>query len=382
MDFALTEDQQLLRKEITGFAKEHLNEGAAARDRLQKFPCELWRKCGEAGLLGFPIPAQYGGRGLDAVSTIFACEALGYGCEDRGLAFSIGAHLFSCTVPIWKHGNDEQRRRYLPGLCRGELIGGNASTEPNAGSDIFAMTTRADREGDGYRVNGKKTFVTNGPIADLLVLCAVTDAEKKSFGGISALLVEKDKPGLLAGPNLEKMGLRSSPLGEVVFENVGLSADALLGQLGAGAAIFAQAMEWERIGIFACHVGTMQRLLERSIAHARTRKQFGQTIGKFQAISHRLADMRTQLEAARLLIYKAAWCLDRGQDVSLQASLVKLFVGESFTDAALNSLRILGGYGYLAEQEVERVVRDSLASTIYSGTSEMQRNIIARWLGL
>lgn len=382
MDFSLTQDQIALCKEITGFAKKELNSGIIERDRAQTFPRELWRKCGEVGLLGLPVPVQYGGRGLDSLSTALALEALGYGCEDGGLLFSIGAQLCSCIVPIWKHGSEEQKRRYLPGLCNGTLIGANASSEPDAGSDIFSMTTRADRDGEGYRINGRKIFVTNGPVADVLVVCAVTDPKKKSYGGISAFLVEKGTGGYWAGPNLDKMGLRTSPLGEVVFENLPASPNTLLGEPGAGATIFTQFIEWERIGVFATHIGTMQRLLEQSIDRARRRQQFGQPIGKFQAISHRIANMKVNLEAARLLAYKAAWLLNRSQDVSLNASIAKLFVGESFVQTALDTIRILGGYGYLTEHQVERVFRDSVASTIYSGTSEMQSNIIARWLCL
>jgi len=382
MDFSLTEQHRTLYKEVSEFAQKELNSGVVERDRAQTFPRELWRKCGEAGLLGCPVPPEYGGRGLDCLSTILAFQALGYGCHDGGLVFSIGAQLFSCIVPIWKHGSEEQKQRYLPGLCNGTLIGGNASSEPDAGSDIFSMTTRADRDGDNYRINGRKTFVANGPVADVLVVCAVTDARKQGYGGISAFLVEKGTSGYKAGPNLEKMGLRTSPLGEVTFENLFIHADSVLGKLGAGSTVFAQFIEWERIGLFAAHIGTMERLIETAIDRARTRQQFGRPIGKFQAIAHRIADMKVQLEAARLLTYRAAWLLDQAKNVSLEASMAKLFVGESFIQAALDSVQILGGYGYLTKYEVERVFRDSVASTIYSGTSEMQRNIIARWLGL
>jgi alkylation response protein AidB-like acyl-CoA dehydrogenase len=382
MDFSLTDDQQALYKEVSEFAQKELNSGVIERDREQTFPRDLWRRCGQAGLLAFPVPKEYGGRGLDCFSTVRAFEALGYGSHDGGVVFSVGAHLFSCLVPIWKHGSEEQKQRYLPGLCNGTLIGANASSEPNAGSDIFSMITRADRDGEGYRINGKKVFVTNGPVADVLVVCVVTDFEKKSHGGISAFLVEKGTSGYKAGPNLEKMGLRTSPIGEVMFDNVPVTAGTLLGKLGAGSVIFAQFMEWERIGLSAAHIGTMQQLLETAIHRARTRQQFGQSIGKFQAIAHRIANMNVQLEAARLLTYRAAWLLDHAKNVSLEASMAKLFVGESFIQTALDTVHILGGYGYLTEYEVERALRDSVASTIYSGTSEIQSNIVARWLGL
>jgi alkylation response protein AidB-like acyl-CoA dehydrogenase len=255
-------------------------------------------------------------------------------------------------------------------------------SEPGSGSDAFSLRTRATPDGTGFRINGTKTFSSNGPIADLAVVFAVTDPEKGYLGGVSTFLVEKDTPGFRAGQRFEKMGLRTSPIGELVFEDVYVPADAVLGSGGDGATHFTQAMDWERICLFATHIGTLERLLETSVAYARTRMQFGQQIGKFQAISHRIADMKVQLEAARLLTYKAAWQLDRVRTVSLDASIAKLFVSESLVKAALDTVQIFGGYGYMTEYEVERILRDAVGSTLYSGTSEIQRNIIARWLGL
>jgi alkylation response protein AidB-like acyl-CoA dehydrogenase len=255
-------------------------------------------------------------------------------------------------------------------------------SEPDSGSDAFSLRTRAQPDGEGFRLNGTKTFSSNGPVADLAVVFAVTDPEKGYHGGVSTFLVEKGTPGFRAGQTFEKMGLRTSPIGELVFEDVYVPADAVLGSSGDGAAHFTQAMDWERICLFATHIGTLERLLETSVAYARTRTQFGQQIGKFQAISHRIADMKVQLEAARLLTYKAAWQLDRVRTVSLDASIAKLFVSESLVKAALDTVQIFGGYGYMTEYEVERILRDAVGSTLYSGTSEIQRNIIARWLGL
>jgi alkylation response protein AidB-like acyl-CoA dehydrogenase len=382
MDFGLTAEQRLLRDEIVRFAKESLNDDVVERDRRQEFPRELWLKCGAMGLQGLPVPEELGGSGLDAVSSAIALEALGYGCHDAGLVFSICAHLLSCVVPIWKHANEEQKRRYLPRLCDGTLIGVHAMTEPGSGSDAFALRTRAERVDGGFRINGTKTFISNGPVADLIIVFAVTDAAKGYHGGITAFLVERDTPGFRASHKLEKMGLRTSPLGELVFEDLCVGDDAVLGGVGGGSMMFTQAMDWERVCLFASHVGTMQRLLERCLEYARTRQQFGQQIGKFQAISHRLADMKVRLEAARLLVYRAAWQLDRGKSASLDAAIAKLFVSESLTAAALDAVQVHGGYGYMVEYEVERALRDAVGSSIYSGTSEIQRNIIARWLGL
>lgn len=382
MNFTFSEEQKLLRKEIIEFSRSELNKDIIERDREQSFPHELWLKCGEMGLQGLPAPEEYGGNSLDPLTTAVALEAFGYGCRDGGLVFSVCAHLLSCVIPIWKFGSEEQKRRYLPDLCSGKLIAVNAMTEPDSGSDAFAMRTRAVPDGDGFRINGTKTFSTNGPVADLAVTFAVTDPEKGYHGGITTFLVEKEAHGFRTTKKFEKLGLRTSPIGELVYEDVYVPASAVLGKVGGGATHFTYSMDWERACLIASHVGTMQRLLEESIEYARTRKQFGQAIGKYQAISHRIADMKVQLEAARLLTYKAAAELGHTKKVSMDAAIAKLFVSESLVETALKTVQIFGGYGFMTEYEVERTLRDAIASTIYSGTSEMQRNIIARWLGL
>lgn len=382
MDFALTEEQKILRDNIVRFAREVLNEGVADRDREQAFARELWRKCGEIGIQGLPVPEQYGGSGCDPLTTAIGLEALGYGCKDGGLVFSLCAHLLSCVVPLWQHGNEAQKQRYLRGLCDGTLVGVHAMTEPGSGSDAFALRTRAEPDGTGFRINGTKTFISNGPVADLVIVFAMTDPTKGYHGGVTAFLVERGTPGFAAGPKFEKMGLRTSPIGELVFTDLRVPAEAVVAGVGGGSGVFTSAMDWERICLFASHVGAMERLLETAIAHARTRSQFGQLIGKFQAISHRIADMKVSLEAARLLVYRAAWRLEHARSASLDAAMAKLFVSESLLQAALGTVQIHGGYGFMAEYEVERALRDAVGSTLYSGTSEMQRNIIARWLGL
>lgn len=382
MDFKLNDEQKLLRDTIVRFARQELNDDIVSRDREHEFPRELWDKCGEMGLQGLPVPEELGGMGLDPLSTVVALEALGYGCRDGGLVFSICAHLLACVVPVWKHGSPQQHERYLGRLCRGELIAVNAMTEPGTGSDAFAMAARARPDADGYRIRGNKTFSSNGPVADLAVVYAMTDADKGYHGGVSAFLVERGTAGFESAQRFEKLGLRTCPIGELVFDDVWVPNDAVLGTVGGGSTLFTQSMDWERTCLVACHVGAMERLLEEAVQYARTRKQFGQPIGKYQAIAHRIADMKVRLEASRLLTYRAASQLEQSRTVSLDAAISKLFVSESLLKSALDTVQVLGGYGIMVEYQVERALRDAVASTIYSGTSEMQRNIISRWLGL
>ena len=382
MDFSLKDEQKALRESIVKFARGELNRDLIERDRSETFLRESWRKCGEMGLLGLPAPEDYGGAGADPLSCAIALEALGYGCHDGGLVFSICAHVLACVVPVWKHGSDAQKGRYLKGLCDGTLIGAHAITEPDSGSDTFAMRMRADRDGGGWRLTGTKTFVSNGPVADVVVVFAVTDLQKGAHGGLTSFLVERGVEGFAAGQTFSKMGLRTSPVGELVFENAYVPGDAVLGAVGGGASVFGTAMDWERALLVAAHVGTIERLLETSIEYARSRSQFGQSIGKFQGVAHKIADMKVQLEAARLLVYRAASRLATARSVSLDASIAKLFVSESLVKSALDAVQLHGGYGFMVEYEVERALRDAIGSTIYSGTSEMQRNIIARWLGV
>jgi len=382
MDFTFTNEQKLLRDSIVKFARGELNHEVIERDRAQTFSRELWRQCAAVGLLGLPAPEEYGGANAGPLDCAIALEALGYGCRDGGLVFSISAHVLACVVPVWQHGSEAQKRRYLGGLCDGTLVGAHAITEPDSGSDTFAMRLRAERAGGGWRLNGNKTFISNGPVADVVVVFAITDPDKGFHGGVTAFLVERGLAGFSAGQKFAKMGLRTSPVGELVFENAFVADHAVLGTVGGGASVFGTAMDWERSLLVAAHVGTIERLLETSIAYARTRSQFGQTIGKFQAVAHKIADMKVQLEAARLLVYRTASRLTTTRSISLDAAITKLFVSESLVKTALDAVQLHGGYGFMEEYEVERALRDAIGSTLYSGTSEMQRNIIGRWLGL
>ncbi|MCI0599701.1 MAG: acyl-CoA dehydrogenase family protein [Beijerinckiaceae bacterium] len=381
MDFTLGEEQELLRSQIITFCRKELNDGIRERDSAQTFPHVLWLKCGRMGLQGLPVPQDYGGTGLDPFTTAVALEALGYGCRDGGLVFSLCAHLLACVVPIWKHGTDEQKRRYLPKLCDGTLIAVNAMTEQESGSDPFTMSTRAEPDGDGFRIRGAKIFASNGPVADLALVYALAGSSENG-GGVTGFLVERGTPGFRAGQTFEKMGLRTSKLGELILDDVRVSKESVLGGIGGGPVIFSESMDWERALLVATHLGTMQRLLEEAIGHARTRKAFGKSIGKFQAVSHRIVDMKVRLDAAQLLTYRAASRLGVSRDVQRDAAITKLFVSESLVTNALDTIRVFGGYGYMQDHDMERVLRDAVGGVLYSGTSDMQRNIIASWLGL
>lgn len=382
MNFELSEDQRRLREEIVRFARAELNEGAAERDRDGTFSRELWEACGRMGLTGLPVPEEHGGQGADPVTTAVALEGFGYACKDGGLVFGVGAHLLSCVVPVWLHGSEAMKRRWLPGLCDGTLIAVNGMTESESGSDAFRMRTRGERDGDGWVLHGAKVFASNGPVADVALIYAVTDSDAPPQSGITAFLVERGESGFRAGQSFDKLGLRSCPIGELVLDDVRVGDDAVVGAPGAGAVVFNESMEWERTCLVACHVGAMERLLEECVSYARTRRSGERPIATFQAVSHRIAEMKARLEAARLLTYRAASRLGKARGVGLDASVAKLFASESLVQSALDAVRVFGGYGFLADYGIERALRDSIGGVIYSGTNDVQKNIIARWLGL
>lgn len=385
MDFDWTEEQEALRDAVRRFAERELSEDVIGRDQAGQFSHDAWKKCAEFGIQGLAVPDAYGGSNADTLSVIVAMEALGYGCRDNGLVFALNAQMWACQYPILRFGTEEHKRRFLPGLCAGSIIAAHAMSEPEAGSDAGAMTTSARREetgnGDRFLLNGSKTFVTSAPVADLFLVFATTEATRR-FAGISAFLVERGTPGLTVGPPIHKMGLRTSPMSEVFFDDCPVPAENLLGKPGAGMFMFHAAMERERSLILASTIGSVERMQERALDHARQRRQFGQPIGKFQAVSHRLVDMKLRLETARLLLYRLGWLIDRGCSVSLDSALVKLYLSECFVDSSLDALQVFGGYGYMEEYEIERQVRDAIGSRLYSGTSEIQRNLAARFMGL
>jgi alkylation response protein AidB-like acyl-CoA dehydrogenase len=381
VDFAWTEEQTQLREAVKKFALEELNDGLRERDKRGEFNLEGWRKCADFGIHGLPIPADYGGLGADPLTTVGVLESLGYGCKDNGLVFSINAHMWTLEIPLLDFGSEEQKRKYLPRLCSGSLIGGNAMTEPGSGSDAYSLQTTAERRGDRYVLNGSKTFVSNGSVGDLIIVYATLDRHNGP-NGICGFLVEKDCPGLKVGSVLEKMGLRTSPMAELFFEDCEVPVENRLGREGNGKNLFTHSMNWERACILASAVGAMQRLLEASIRYAKDRKQFGQSIGKFQLVATKIVDMKMRLEQARAALYRTAWLQSKGKSIFLEAALAKLTISENWVRCAEDAIQIHGGYGYMVESEVERELRDALGSKLYSGTSEIQRIIIASLLGL
>jgi alkylation response protein AidB-like acyl-CoA dehydrogenase len=381
VDFDWTKEQRDYRDAIVNFARDRLRRDVARRDAEHAFSREAWRSCAEVGIQGLPVPEEYGGSDAGATTIALALEALGYGCPDNGLIFALNAQMWACEVPLVRFGTDEQKRRYLPRLCDGSIIGAQGMSEPEAGSDALSLTTTAEDRGDRWVLNGRKTFVTNGPEAAVFVIYASTD-RSKGFAGISAFLLERDTPGFSVGRPLEKMGLRTSPMSELFFDGCEVPADNLLGNIGAGTAMFNEAMLWERSLILASTVGAMQRQLERCVDYARQRKQFGRPIAKFQAVSHTIAEMKVRLETARLLVYRLGWLLERRKATALDAALAKLYLSECYLQSSLDALQVHGGYGYMSEYELEREVRDAVATRIHSGTSDIQRNIIAGFLGL
>lgn len=381
MDFGLTEQQARLQEAAIEFARSQLRTSLLDADRNETFDREGWRRCADFGVLGLPVPVEYGGLGLGLPELIAVMEGLGYGTRDQGLLFAINAHLWTNTLPILTYGTEDQKRQYLPGLSNGSLIGANAASEPDAGSDVFAMRTRAVRRGDHYVLNGTKTFVSNAPVADLFVTYATIDPALGPTG-VTAFIVARDTPGLSVSRPIQKMGLRTSPMAEVVFEDCPVPVGNRLGREGRGIAVFESSMEWERGCILANYLGVMRRQLEDCIRHAQQRKQFGRPIGKFQSVANRIVDMKVRLETSRPLVYKIGWLKAQGRDAQLEAALAKLYVSEALVKSSLDAIQVFGGYGYMTEQEVERDLRDAVGSTIYSGTSEIQRNLVARGLGL
>jgi alkylation response protein AidB-like acyl-CoA dehydrogenase len=381
VDFGLSAEQRELTEEAASFARRELNEDLLKREEAGEFPRDAWQKCAKFGVQGMPVPAALGGADADVLTTALVMEALGYGCHDNGLLFSLNAQLWSVELPLVTFGTPSQQQAYLPGMVSGDLIGAHGMTEQGSGSDALHMHTRAERHGDYYTLTGTKQYITNAPVADVMLVYAADPGRPGPYG-ISAFLVDSTTPGLAVSSTFEKMGLRTSPMGEIALHDCLVPVESRLGPEGAGMAIFNSSMEWERSCLFASIVGAMRRQLEACTAYARSREQFGQPIGKFEGVSGKVADMYVRLEAARSLVYRCAWLKQQGRSAPAEAAAAKLFTSEAWVRSSQDAIQLHGAWGYLKDAEIERDLRDAVASTIYSGTSEIQRVILARMLGL
>lgn len=374
MNVDFTEEQRMLQQTIREFAKTEIAPGASERDKTGQCPRELIGKLAELNLLGMIFPEKYGGAGMDYGCFVTAIEDLAR--VDASVAITVCAHALSANH-IYLFGNERQRESYLTPLAKGEIIGAWANTEPGAGSDAAGITTAAVLDGDEWVINGRKCFITNGSCAGIFVITAVTEPGKKARG-ISAFIVERETPGFSIGRKEDKMGLRSSDTAELIFENCRIPARNLLGESGAGFMSAMQVLDTGRIGIGALAVGIAQGAMDASISYAGSRHQFGRPIGEFEAIQWMLADMATEIDASRLLVYKAAQLKDLGRRFSREASVAKLFASETSVRTCMKAIQIHGGYGYTREYPVERFLRDAKLCEIGEGTSEVQRIVIAR----
>jgi alkylation response protein AidB-like acyl-CoA dehydrogenase len=380
MDFSLSPHQRTVQAEAGAIARS-LPASPASADVQSVFNREAWMAIAQSGLLHGFLPAAYGGRGWDTQTRVLALEAFGHGCRDNGLCLALSSLVWTIFPPLLAFGSEAQKQRYLPLLCRGDYFAADGVSEAAAGSDAMAMETRAEACPGGYRINGEKRYIGLAPIADLILLFAKTDPNAGPWG-LSAFLVESHLPGVTRSGNWEKMGLRTLPMGGIVFQDCIVPADARLGDEGVGMSLFNESMEWERSFILATQVGAMARQLEQCVAYAKQRRQFGKSIGTNQSISNRIANMRLRLETCRLLLYRCAWLKDQGSSAAAEASMTKLNISESFAASSLDAIRIHGAIGYLSEHEIERDLRDATGGLIYAGTSDIQRNLISRMTGL
>ncbi|MBB6444286.1 alkylation response protein AidB-like acyl-CoA dehydrogenase [Bacillus benzoevorans] len=378
MNYELSEEQSMIRKMMREFAEGEVAPGADERDRTGTFPQEIFEKLAELGIMGLPFPEEYGGGGSDTVSFAITVEELSRVCASTGITYS--AHISLGGAPIHLFGTELQKEKYLTPLCTGEYLGAFGLTEPNAGSDAGGTQTTAVLNGDQWTVNGTKCFITNASFAKNVVITAVTD-RSKGTNGISAFITSTDDPGFSVMSNYEKMGLHASNTTELILENVSVPKENLLGEEGKGFKQFLATLDGGRIGIGAMAVGMAQGAYEKALQYAGERKQFGQSLSKFQAIQFKLADMAMYIELARNMVYKAAWLKDKGQRFKKEAAMAKLFASEICMKVCDQAVQIHGGYGYMKEYQVERFFRDAKLLEIGEGTSEVQRMVIAREIG-
>ncbi|NLL73447.1 MAG: acyl-CoA dehydrogenase [Clostridiales bacterium] len=374
MDFSLSKEQKEYRQVIIDFARNQLNDS----DSLESFSPQVWEKISEFGLLGITVDEKYGGLNESYLTAAIVFEALGYGCENNGLIFMINNHIWVAQNLIYLYGSETLKEKYLEDMVAGKRIGSIAITEAESGSDAFGMTTQAVLDGEDYILNGTKMFISNGPIADIFIVFAVTEKEPKKK--ITAFVVEKQFLGVSTGADIEKMGLGACPTSEIILDQVRVPKENILGNFNSGSYILMGAIEWERFYEFVPHIGAMKRVIERCGRYAKERKQFGKSIEEYQAISHKIADMEIKLELARLMMYKIAWLKDNQRNAFKEVSMFKIFVSESYIKACRDAMQIFGAYGYTKEYGIEREMRDALASSIHSGTNEVLRNTVYKYI--
>ena len=374
MDFSTTKTQQLFLQMIREFAEKEVKPLAAEIDDEERFPAETVEKMARLGIMGIPVPKEYGGAGGDNVLYTMAVEELSRVCATTGVVVS--AHTSLCCAPIMEHGTEEQKRKYLPKLASGEWIGAFGLTEPNAGTDASAQQTTAVREGDHYVLNGNKIFITNASAANVFIIMGMTD-KSQGTRGISAFIVERDFPGFSVGKKEKKLGIRGSATCELIMENCIVPAENLLGKEGKGFSIAMKTLDGGRIGIASQALGIAQGAMDETVKYTKERKQFGKPIAKFQNTQFQMADLETRIQAARLLVRRAAWKKDRKEPYSADAAMAKLFAAETAMDMTTKAVQFHGGYGYTREYPVERMMRDAKITEIYEGTSEVQRMVIA-----
>lgn len=374
MNFKLTEDQQLMKEMFQEFTQNCIAPIAAELDENERFPEELIPQMAEVGLLGIPVAEQYGGSEAGTLAYVLAVEEISKACASTGV--TVSAHTSLGVWPIEEFGTEEQKEKYLPALASGEKLAAFALTEPSAGTDAASQITTAVDKGDHYLLNGNKIFITNGEVADVYVIFAMTD---KSLGnkGISAFIIEKGTEGFSFGSHEKKMGIRGSSTCELIFENVKLPKENLLGQVNKGFKIAMQTLDGGRIGVAAQALGIAEGALDAAVEYVKTREQFGRAIAKFQNTQFQLAEMKTRIEAARYLVYSAAAAKDEGEPYSVKAAMAKLFAAETARDVTCKAVQLFGGYGYTRDYPVERMMRDAKITEIYEGTSEVQKMVIA-----
>lgn len=382
MDFYFSDEQVSLKDEMKSFGMNELGAAILESDKKSEFDRGSWKKCADMGVMGLPFPEDFGGSGQDILTSTLVMEGLGYSCPDRGLLFSINAQMWSIQTPLVEFGSSPQKEKYLPGLIDGTIIGAHGMSEPSSGSDTFSMRSVAVKEGDYYRISGQKTWVTNAPVCDMLIIFANIDKPAGGFMGITAFLVDRHTPGLTIGKPIDKMGLKTSPMAEVFMDDIKVHESMRLGKQRQGIKIFNASMEWERACILGVAVGAMEKQLDDCVQYSKEREQYNKKISANQAIANKLVEMKVRLETSRLLLYKVAWAKYKKLDATQDAAIAKLYISESSVQNSLDAIQIHGGLGYTVDMGIERMLRDSIGSRIYSGTNEIQKNIIAHTMGV